>query len=67
MKADDEEAAADLGFPLIATKNTTRVGGGDAIADVAGVASAVWPATSETTRATGADLSAPFQSRSRYD
>jgi hypothetical protein len=50
VPADDEEAAADLGFPFTATKNTTRVGGGDAIADVAGVASAVWPATSETTR-----------------
>lgn len=50
MKADDEEAAADLGFPFTATKNTTRVGGGDAIADVAGVAGAVWPATSDTTR-----------------
>jgi len=50
VKADDEEAATDLGFPFTATKNTTRVGGGDAIADVAGVANAVWPATSETTR-----------------
>ncbi len=50
MKADDEQAAADLGFPFTATKNTTRVGGGDAIADVAGVAGAVWPATSDTTR-----------------
>ncbi|MGH2837593.1 MAG: cell wall-binding repeat-containing protein [Thermoleophilaceae bacterium] len=50
VKADDDEAAEDLGFPFTATKNTTRVGGGDAIADVAGVAGAVWPATSETTR-----------------
>jgi hypothetical protein len=50
VKADDDEAAADLGFPFTATKNTTRVGGGDAIADVAGVAGAVWPATSDTTR-----------------
>ena len=50
VQADEEEAAADLGFPFTATKNTTRVGGGDAIADVAGVASAVWPATGETTR-----------------
>ena len=49
MKANDEEAASDLGFPFTATKNTTRVGGGDAIADVAGVAGAVWPATSDTT------------------
>lgn len=50
VKADDDEAAADLGFPYTATKNTTRVGGGDAIADVAGVAGAVWPATSDTNR-----------------
>ena len=50
VKADDEEAAADLGFPVTATKNTTRVAGGDPLADVAGVANAVWPATSDTTR-----------------
>src|SRR5687768_152110 len=50
VKADDDEAAEDLGFPFTATKNTTRVGGGDPIADVAGVAGAVWPATSESTR-----------------
>ena len=50
VKADDDEAVEDLGFPFTATKNTTRVGGGDPIADVAGVAGAVWPATSETTR-----------------
>jgi hypothetical protein len=50
VKADDEEAAADLGFPRTATTNTTRVGGGDPIADVAGVAGAVWPATSTATR-----------------
>lgn len=50
MRADDEEAAQDLGFPVTATKNTTRVAGADAIADLAGVASAVWPATSDTTR-----------------
>jgi hypothetical protein len=50
VKADDEEAAAELGFPFTATKNTTRVAGADPIADVAGVAGAVWPATSDTTR-----------------
>ncbi len=50
VQADDDEAATDLGFPLTATKNTTRVSGGDPIADVAGVAGAVWPATSDTTR-----------------
>ena len=50
MESNDDEAAADLGFPFTATKNTTRVGGGDAAADVAGVASAVWPATGDTTK-----------------
>jgi hypothetical protein len=50
VQADDEEAATDLGFPVTATKNTTRVAGADPIADVAGVAGAVWPATSDTTR-----------------
>jgi hypothetical protein len=44
--------AADLGFPNFATRNTTRVAGGDAAADVAGAVSAVWPATSDRTRPT---------------
>lgn len=37
------EAAEELGFPAFATKNTTRVGGTDAIADAAGVALATYP------------------------
>ncbi|MGI8631388.1 MAG: cell wall-binding repeat-containing protein [Solirubrobacterales bacterium] len=40
---EDEQAAEKLGFPAFATKNTTRVGGRDAIADAAGVALAVHP------------------------
>ncbi|HTX31065.1 MAG TPA: cell wall-binding repeat-containing protein [Solirubrobacteraceae bacterium] len=36
-------APVQLGFPLIATKNTTRVPGPDPIADAAGVALAVYP------------------------
>ena len=32
-----------LGFPALATKNTTRVGGEDPVADAAGVAHAVYP------------------------
>ena len=40
---DDEQAAAGLGFPAFATKNTTRVGGADAIANAAAVAQAVYP------------------------
>jgi hypothetical protein len=44
------EAAGNLGFPAFATKNTTRVGGADAIANAAGVARAVYPGPSVKTR-----------------
>lgn len=54
--SDDEDAAVNLGFPSTATKNTIRVGGGDAAADAAGVANAVFPSTSESTRPTAAVL-----------
>lgn len=37
-------------FPSTATKNTTRIAGQDAAADAAGVASAVFPATSDLQR-----------------
>ena len=37
-KGGDESAAPALGFPAFATKNTTRVGGGDPTADAAAVA-----------------------------
>ncbi len=47
---DDEDAPADLGFPEFATKNTTRVGGADVIADAAGAALAVFPSTERTQR-----------------
>ena len=43
VEGDEQEAAADLGFPGFATKNTTRVGGSDAIANAAAVARAVYP------------------------
>jgi hypothetical protein len=46
----DEEQPADapvLGFPVFATKNTTRVGGADSVANAAGVARAVYPARTE--------------------
>jgi hypothetical protein len=39
-----------LGFPVFATKNTTRVAGGDAIADAAAVALATYPARTPETR-----------------
>jgi hypothetical protein len=41
-KGKEERAAQSLGFPAFATKNTTRVGGGDPTADAAGVAQAVF-------------------------
>ena len=49
-KSSDKKAAEQLGFPIIATRNTTRVSGSDAAADAAGVASAVFPASSLETR-----------------
>ena len=45
-----------LGFPTSATKNTVRVGGGDATSDAAGVAGALYPATSNSTRPTAVVL-----------
>ncbi len=52
----DDEAAAKLGFPASATKNTVRVAGGDAASDAAGVANAVFPGTSPATRPTAVVL-----------
>jgi hypothetical protein len=43
-------ASSDLGFPAFATKNTTRVGGADPIADAAAVARAVYSGSSRVTR-----------------
>ncbi|MEA2123901.1 MAG: hypothetical protein QOI80_683 [Solirubrobacteraceae bacterium] len=48
--AQAKEAARDLGFPGFATKNTTRVGGADPVADAAGVAQAVYPGAAEDSR-----------------
>jgi ell wall binding domain 2 (CWB2) len=39
------QAGQKLGFPTVATKNTTRVSGSDPIADAAGVALAVYPSS----------------------
>jgi hypothetical protein len=55
-EAQDEEAAAKLGFPAGATRNTVRVGGGDAATDAAGVANALYPATSASTKPTAVVL-----------
>jgi len=43
-------ATAELGFPALATANTTRVGGADPAANAAAVALAVYPSTSESQR-----------------
>jgi hypothetical protein len=45
-KGDEEQTGnvPSLGFPVFATKNTTRVAGADPVADAAGVARAVYPA-----------------------
>ena len=44
-KNPQPKAAQDVGFPEFATKNTTRVGGAESVADAAGVALAVFPST----------------------
>jgi hypothetical protein len=48
--SDGDEAAAKLGFPSTATRNTIRVGGDDAAGDAAGVANAAFPATTDSNR-----------------
>lgn len=48
--ASQAEAVEKLGFPAAATRNTIRIGGGDAVADLAGVAAAVFPATTDENR-----------------
>lgn len=49
-KSTDKKAVEQLGFPVTATRNTTRVSGSDATADAAGVASAIYPSSSLETR-----------------
>src|ERR687893_2184410 len=53
---EDDQAAEKLGFPSSATRNTIRVGGADAVADAAGVASALFPATGSADRPTAVVL-----------
>ncbi len=50
LQGGQSAAAQRLGFPDFATKNTTRVGGADPVADAAAVARAVFPATSALDR-----------------
>lgn len=47
---NDKNAIHQLGFPMTATRNTTRVAGSDPTADAAGTAAATFPSTSPTTR-----------------
>lgn len=55
-KSSDKQASSKLGFPATATRNTIRVGGGDAATDAAGVASALFPATTDAGRPTAVVL-----------
>ena len=50
QRGDQSDASQQLGFPAFATKNTTRVGGADPVADAAGVARAVYPGGAPGTR-----------------
>jgi hypothetical protein len=56
VEGGDSQAAEKLGFPAAATRNTIRVGGADAAADAAGVASALFPATGSSDRPTAVVL-----------
>jgi len=56
VEAQDDQGAEELGFPAGATRNTIRVGGADAVADAAGVASALFPATGSSDRPTAVVL-----------
>jgi hypothetical protein len=49
-KGDQPKAAQQLGFPTFATRNTTRVGGADPVADAAAVAQGSFPGTADVTR-----------------
>ena len=45
VQSKTPQAGQKLGFPTVATKNTTRVAGADPVADAAGVALAVFPSS----------------------
>ncbi len=49
VQSKTPHASQKLGFPELATKNTTRVNGADPIADAAGVALAVYPSSAPGT------------------
>jgi ell wall binding domain 2 (CWB2) len=49
-KGTEKAASTDLGFPTFATKNTTRIGGADPIANAAAAARAVYSGATRVTR-----------------
>jgi hypothetical protein len=49
IRSQSPQAVQRLGFPSLATKNTTRVPGADPVADAAGVALAVYPSAAPGT------------------
>src|SRR5690242_2226041 len=50
VQGNKPQAAQNLGFPQFATKNITRIGGADPVADAAAAARAVYPGTTPDTR-----------------
>src|SRR5919198_2429345 len=50
QRGDEKPAGPALGFPVFATKNTTRVAGAEPVSSAAGVAQAVFPSRSDDTR-----------------
>ena len=56
ISATTPHAAEQLGFPTIATKNTTRVNGADPVADAAGVSRAVFPSIAPGTHPSAVTL-----------
>jgi hypothetical protein len=56
VQSGTPQAGQQLGFPTVATKNTTRVAGADPIADAAGVALAVYPSAGSGTHPTAVTL-----------
>jgi hypothetical protein len=50
VKSNSSQAASELGFPVAATRDTTRVSGEDPVADAAGVAAALFPSNADETR-----------------
>src|SRR5207244_12884273 len=59
VRGTEKQAAEGLSFPSFATKNTTRIGGADAVADAAAVARAVFPAATADSRPGAVTLVAP--------